>query len=107
VSGGDFYGIDGSYPSDALFKMTTAGVVTLLNDSVVSAAFMQASDGNFYGTTVDGGTGESGQNPGGGTVFQLTTSGKLTTIYSFCGLGADNCVDGTFPQAPVAPGRGW
>jgi uncharacterized repeat protein (TIGR03803 family) len=36
-----------------------------------------ASDGNFYGTTYNGGAN------GGGTVFKLTPKGELTTLYSF------------------------
>jgi uncharacterized repeat protein (TIGR03803 family) len=38
---------------------------------------IQASDGNFYGTTSSGGAG------GGGTVFRMTPSGSLKTLYSF------------------------
>ncbi len=38
---------------------------------------VQASDGNFYGTTYSGGANN------GGTVFKLTPAGELTTIYSF------------------------
>ena len=43
---------------------------------------IQASDGNFYGTTQDGGSGS------GGTIFELTPSGQYTLIYSFTN-GAD------------------
>jgi uncharacterized repeat protein (TIGR03803 family) len=45
-----------------------------------AGALLQASDGNFYGTTTDGGTGASY----GGTVFRLTPAGALTTLQSFC-----------------------
>ena len=38
---------------------------------------MQGSDGNFYGTTESGGT------AGEGTVFKMTPSGALTSLYSF------------------------
>ena len=38
-----------------------------------------SSDGNFYGTT-DGGGGY-----GAGTLFRLSASGELTTLYSFSG----------------------
>jgi uncharacterized repeat protein (TIGR03803 family) len=38
---------------------------------------IQASDGNFYGTTTYGGP------HGGGTVFQVTTNGVLTTLVAF------------------------
>jgi uncharacterized repeat protein (TIGR03803 family) len=50
------------------------------------AALTVGSDGNFYGTTVYGGVNA------GGTAFQITPQGKLTTIYSFCSLA--NCSDG-------------
>ena len=43
---------------------------------VPGAGLIQASDGNFYGTTA-GGPAE------GGTVFKLTAAGTLTTLHSF------------------------
>jgi uncharacterized repeat protein (TIGR03803 family) len=46
--------------------------------------------GNLYGTTYSGGA-----NDKGGTVFQITTSGTLTTLYSFC--AKSNCADGESP----------
>jgi uncharacterized repeat protein (TIGR03803 family) len=42
---------------------------------------IQATDGNFYGTTNAGGINN------GGTVFKITSSGTLTTLYSFTGSG--------------------
>ena len=48
---------------------------------------MQATDGNLYGTT------ESGINVVI-TVFKMTTSGALTTLYSFC--FQPDCEDGDF-----------
>jgi uncharacterized repeat protein (TIGR03803 family) len=46
------------------------------------AALIQASDGNFYGTTSGGG---NCTNFGGacGTVFEITTTGTLTTLHNF------------------------
>jgi uncharacterized repeat protein (TIGR03803 family) len=41
-------------------------------------ALIQASDGNFYGTTDGGGAG------GSGTVFKITPGGTLTALYNFC-----------------------
>ena len=38
----------------------------------------KASDGNFYGTTSSGGATTMA------TVFKITPSGTLTTLYSFC-----------------------
>jgi uncharacterized repeat protein (TIGR03803 family) len=46
---------------------------------------MQGSDGNFYGTTSEGGTKNHG------TVFKITPSGILTTLYNFCSQA--NCAD--------------
>ncbi len=49
---------------------------------------MQAADGFFYGVTGYGG-------PFGGTIFKLTSQGKLTTLYSFC--AKSGCTDGKEP----------
>jgi uncharacterized repeat protein (TIGR03803 family) len=54
-------------------------------------ALIQGNDGNFYGTTFDGGTGA--QNSG--TVFKITPQGSLTVLYNFC--SQTNCIDGRFP----------
>ena len=55
------------------------------------AALVQATDGDFYGTTAYGGA------KGDGTVFKVTSSGTLTTLYSFC--SQSGCIDGTVPYA--------
>ncbi len=60
------------------------------------AGLVQAADGNFYGTTADGG-GHSA-----GTVFKITPAGALTTLYSFC--SQVNCADGLLPQAGLVKG---
>jgi uncharacterized repeat protein (TIGR03803 family) len=59
------------------------------------AGLVQAANGNFYGTTYIGGTQSLG------TVFELTPSGTLTTLYSFCSLGGALCTDGSFPRAAL------
>ena len=46
------------------------------------APLIQGSDGNFYGTTSQGGPANAG------TVFQLTPAGTFTVLYAFTG-GAD------------------
>lgn len=64
------------------------------------AGLIQATDGNFYGTTVQGGSGgEYCDNIGAGcgAVFRISPSGKLTTIYSFC--LQSGCPDGHDPIA--------
>src|SRR5271165_6803724 len=55
------------------------------------AGLVQASDGNFYGTTGYGGAGGN-CGYGCGTLFKMTPSGALTTLYSFC--SQTNCTDG-------------
>ncbi|MGB8005852.1 MAG: choice-of-anchor tandem repeat GloVer-containing protein [Terriglobales bacterium] len=48
------------------------------------------SEGNFYGTTLNGGPANAG------TVYKLTKGGKLTVLYSFCSVA--NCADGVQPN---------
>jgi uncharacterized repeat protein (TIGR03803 family) len=54
---------------------------------------VQATDGNLYGTTSGGGAYDKG------TVFNITPSGTLTTLHSFCRLMA-GC--GIEPHAGLA-----
>src|SRR4051794_6163332 len=66
------------------------------------ATVIQASDGNFYGTTNQGGTGTlCTTGPGGcGTVFKMTADGTMTILHSFAG-GAD----GEGPTASLLEGH--
>jgi uncharacterized repeat protein (TIGR03803 family) len=62
---------------------------------------LQASDGNFYGTTTIGGDLQCADwyyANGCGTIFQLTPQGKLTTLYTFTGGY------GSFPTASLTEG---
>jgi uncharacterized protein (TIGR03437 family) len=54
------------------------------NGASPSAGLIQASDGNFYGTTRNGGANNLG------TIFQVTPSGTLTTLHSFSGTDGSN-----------------
>lgn len=56
------------------------------------AKLVQGAGGYFYGTTELGGASSYG-----GTVFRMTPSGALTTLYSFCSLAA--CADGQYPSS--------
>lgn len=104
---GNLYGTTsagGLYGGGTVFKITTAGVFTTLynfcalancaDGSGPEAGLIQASDGNFYGTTS-----VNGAN-GGGTVFQLTPGGTFTTIYNLCQV-APNCADGSYPASAL------
>ncbi len=57
------------------------------------AGLIQATDRKLYGTTRLGGTNNQG------TIFQITLTGKLATLYSFC--SQTNCTDGSSPQAKL------
>jgi uncharacterized repeat protein (TIGR03803 family) len=59
---------------------------------------VQHSNGNFYGTTPQGGV------YGAGTVYQLTPQGAETTLYSFCSIGGGACTDGASPLASLVVG---
>jgi uncharacterized repeat protein (TIGR03803 family) len=84
------------YGCGTVFKITSSGALTTLHrfDNTDGAnpyaGLIQATDGDFYGTTAGGGT-----NGGYGTVFKITRGGTLTTLHSFDGA------DGSFPQAPL------
>jgi uncharacterized repeat protein (TIGR03803 family) len=65
-----------------------------------TGALVQGSDGRFYGTTDYGGANTDSLciidfNEGCGTVYKITSTGKLTTVYSFC--SQSNCTDGIDP----------
>ncbi|HZW96999.1 MAG TPA: choice-of-anchor tandem repeat GloVer-containing protein [Candidatus Eremiobacteraceae bacterium] len=97
---GNFYGTtyEVSSGDGTVFEITPAGKLTTLHTFHTldgggpMGALIQATNGNFYGTTVGGGA-----HLGGGTVFEITPAGKLTTLYSFC--SESDCKDGSTPYA--------
>ncbi|HYA25927.1 MAG TPA: choice-of-anchor tandem repeat GloVer-containing protein [Terriglobales bacterium] len=111
---GDLYGLTtlggtNCYPygCGTVFKITLGGTLTTLHSfsggdgSGPTGALMPSSDGNFYGTTNFGGN-TSCSVPGGcGTVFKMTRSGTVSTIYNFC--AQTNCIDGSGPNIGLAP----
>ena len=89
-----------------VFQITPAGTLTTLHsfDSTDGAhpfaGLIQASDGNFYGTTRFGGAYSNSiscSDKPCGTVFRITPAGVLTTLYSFC--AQTGCSDGAQPFA--------
>lgn len=103
---GNFYGttrMGGNYGGGTVFKITPYGTLTTLYNFCAlancadgngpEAQLTLGRDGKFYGTTAFGGNGAGGA----GTVFKLTTSGELTTLYTFC--SEPNCTDGANPAA--------
>ncbi len=58
------------------------------------AALTLGNDGNFYGTTKAGGSGNYG------TIFQVTTNGTLTTLVTF-----NYYTNGAYPLAPLTLGN--
>ena len=83
----------------ALAAVLSAQTFTVLqdfndaNDEEPTAGLIQATDGNLYGTTQGGGA------HGLGTIFKITPSGTLTTLYSFC--SQSGCTDGEYPSGTL------
>ena len=102
---GNFYGTTydgGSHGDGAIFQLTPSGTVTVIYSFDGSAgdgtnphsSLIQATDGNFYGTTLKGGVN------GDGTVFQFNPDGVLTTLHSF----GSSTADGSAPYAALIQG---
>jgi uncharacterized repeat protein (TIGR03803 family) len=106
VEGGAGSGADCNANCGTVFKVTTGGKITALHQFCTQtgcpdgnspqAGLIQATDGNFYGTTIGGG------KAGHGTVFKITSAGDLTTLYNFC--SQPNCTDGDYPTAGLVQG---
>jgi uncharacterized repeat protein (TIGR03803 family) len=69
-------GLSSAYP-EVLQFLAKSGVA--VPPEYPTAALVQGSDGNFYGTTEYGGVNNDG------TIFQVTPAGVLTTLVSFSG----------------------
>jgi uncharacterized repeat protein (TIGR03803 family) len=104
---GNFYGTTTSYGAcgnGTVFQLTPGGVLTTLHAFTAldpanfyenadganpTGELIEGKDGNFYGTTTQGGT----NTYGSGTVFQITTNGLFTTLHSFS-AGYGGCYGG-------------
>ncbi len=100
---GNLYGttsLGGASNDGIVFKMTPGGAITTLHtftgvgtDGVMPlSGLVLGVDGNFYGTTNQGGTSDFG------TVFKITPGGVLTTLHSF------DETDGAFPGSALVQG---
>ena len=107
AANGDLYGTTteggvstiAMYGGGTVFKITLGGTLTTVynfcSESACSdgdyptAGPVQGTDGNLYGIT------ELGGPHGGGTIYKITPSGTVTTMYSFCSQSA--CADGQSP----------
>ena len=97
---GAFYGTTesgGTSNRGTVFRITAGGAFSTLysfsgaqDGGFPEAPLLLGADGNFYGTTFLGGSTDSG------TLFRITRTGALTTLYRFSG-GAD----GAFPAAAL------
>ena len=91
---GNFYGTtseEGANDVGTVFKVTAGGALTLLysfcpqpekgcpDGGNPNGSLIQATDGDFYGTTEFRGARDDG------TIFQINANGKLTTLHSFEG----------------------
>jgi uncharacterized repeat protein (TIGR03803 family) len=103
---GNLYGTTsggGAYNSGTVFQMTPAGALNTFysfcaqanctDGTFPVAGLALGTDGNFYGVTESGGANFAG------TVFQMTPTGTLTTLYNFCSQA--NCADGEYPLATL------
>jgi uncharacterized repeat protein (TIGR03803 family) len=102
---GNFYGTTGyggAYGYGTVFRITPGGALATLYsfcaetgcpDGRSANGVMQATDGNFYGTTWEGGLITSSCPLGCGTIFKMTPAGVLTTLHGFSGT------DGSLPSA--------
>lgn len=84
----NFYGTTyggGNSGYGTIFKMTLAGVLTVLHNMdgfsdgrYLDSGLVQATDGNFYGVAVNGGS-----TDGYGSLFKITSAGVFAVLYDF------------------------
>jgi uncharacterized repeat protein (TIGR03803 family) len=101
---GNLWGVGNGWiiSGGGIFKITLAGKESLvytfqpnadggyLDGEGPDANLIQGSNGDFYGTTEEGGSANEG------TIFSLTESGTETVLYSF-----PNQTDGAYPSLPL------
>jgi uncharacterized repeat protein (TIGR03803 family) len=106
VQGNDrsFYGVTyqgGASNVGTIFKITSTGTYTLLHSflgrpgdgAYPRSGLILGSNGNLYGTTLNGGAANSG------SIYQVTPSGQVTILHSLC--SQTSCADGFSPVIPL------
>ena len=106
ANNGNLYGTapyGGTNSGGVIYQLTPSGTFSVIysfcaqtncaDGSTPYAALILAANGNLYGTTAGGGTNNNG------TVFEVTTAGQLTTLYTFC--PNTGCADGANPEGPL------
>jgi uncharacterized repeat protein (TIGR03803 family) len=96
---GNFYGTTfsgGSKGSGVVFRITSNGRLRVIHNFAGTGGgfysctgLVQASDGNFYGTTHNGGQADAG------TIFRVSPQGKYVVLHKFNGSG------GKFPMVTL------
>ncbi len=104
LQGGANTSVDAPNGAGTIFRITPSGTLTTLYsfcaqslcaDGIEPSGLVQAPSADLYGTTESGGA--NGRNSG--TIFKITPSGALTTLYSFC--AQESCADGADPVGLV------
>jgi uncharacterized repeat protein (TIGR03803 family) len=108
ASDGNYYGVTyegGANNSGEVFSISPGGTYTQIYSMCSISGCLDGydqyigtlalgSDGNFYGVSDYGGANDEG------LLFQITTTGTLTPVYSFCSLSG--CADGEKPDGNLA-----
>jgi uncharacterized repeat protein (TIGR03803 family) len=111
---GNLYGTTnsgGTYGVGVVFRISLGGALTTLygfcaqgspctDGSYPAGPLVQATDGDFYGTTDMGGSGSTCEYACG-TIFKITRGGALTTLHTF-----DDAYDSAYPTGLIQASDG-
>lgn len=105
---GNFYGatsVSGANGLGTVFVINSKGTFTNLysftggaDGAYPRAGVVEGSDGQFYGTSTEGGNLSLNNGLGYGTIFKITPKGTLTPLYAF------DITNGAWPQVGILGG---